>query len=335
MTFQNSPSAIDGAEIDAAMIRRTTFSLAGDVNGVVLPGDLVVSELDVPGAGVQIAAGVGVVLNRYQDAPNELYVVSNPGTHTVAEVDMPGVDASDKSYILAIVIGDPDFSQTGHPWMGSDDPESGEELTFQYVRPTWIEVSDDTVTELDVDYPALEIARLDLPASTATVTDSMLTDLTRLARVRQSQDIFVSPGGTWDNSTNLVRIPSGGSYGDWGPAQFAPTVKVPTWARRAIVVASINGIGISDTSVDIAGQIRTQLGAVSGPVTTFNFSIGGGAIRTNLQTGGEYDVESIAGTTVALRVEGFENTPGSPTTNQRLALQSGSQQIFDVRFFEE
>lgn len=333
MTFQNAPSAINGAQLGAALVRRATFAAIGEANGVVLADDLKVSELDTPGVGVQIAAGVGVVLNDYQTLPNELYVVSNPGTHTIPSGDMPASDPSIKHYILAIVIGDPDFSQVGHPWMGADDPEAGDELIFEYVRPTFIEVSAG-VTELDVDYPALVLARLDIPASTTTILDSHIVDLRHLARPRQSQEIFPSPPGTWSNASPR-RIPSGAVYGDWGPQEFEPSVTIPVWAKRAIVVASINGIRLADTTASVSGNVRVQLGAVVGPVTTFDYSVGGGAIRDNLQCAGEYDVSAIAGTTVTLVTEGYQSQPASPTTNQKLALQTGSQVIYDVRFFQE
>lgn len=332
MTFENTAWAIDGSLLGSSLARRAEYAVSG-LEGIVQKGDLKVTQLGVPGVGVQIAAGVGLVLNKYQSVPNEMYVVSNPASHTIPAIEMPAASPSPKSWIVAVVIGDSDFTQTGHPWMGSDDPPVGEETTFQYVRPTLIEVAAGA-TALSGVYPALVLARIDIPASTTTITDAMITDLRKLARPRQSQEIFASPGGTWDNASP-VRIPSGAAYADWGPAQYSPSVKVPSWATRAILIASVNGVRLADTSVAISGSIRAQLGSVSGPATPFDTSVGGGAIRMNLQAAGTYDVSSIAGTTAVLRVEGFENVPASPTTNQRLALQSGSQQIFDVRFFEE
>lgn len=331
MTFDNAAYATDGARISAALARRALYAEARD-GGIVQTGDLKVTQLAVPGVGVLIAPGVGLVLNDYQTSPNEVYVASNPGVHTITAGEMPAANPSPKSYIVAVVIGDPEFSQVGHPWMGSDDPPVGEETTFQYVRPTIIEVAAGATT-VPGSYPALSLARIDVPADTTTITDSMIHDLRALASPRQSQEIFTSPNGTWENASP-VRIASGSTYADWGPAQYAPTVKVPAWATRAILVASINGVRLSDTSVSVSGNVRTQLGSVVGPVTSFDYSIGGGAIRDNLQTAGEYDVSGIAGTTVAMRVEGYQSGPVTPTVNQRLSLQSGSQIIFDVRFFE-
>lgn len=331
MTFENAPSAIDGALLSAALIRRAEYADSSGAQGVVSKGDLKVSQLGTPGVGVQIAAGVGLVLNRYQTNPNETYVVSNPGVHTIPSAEMPASNPAAKSYIVAVVIGDPDFSQTGHPFMLATDPPSGQEQTFQYVRVRLIEVASGATT-LPGAYPALPLARIDIPANTTTIINSYITDLTSLARPRQEQQMFV--GQPWTNGSP-VYIPAGAAYGDWGPAQFMPSVKVPSWAKRAIVVCSINGVRLADSSSNVAGGVRTQLGTVTGPATSFDLPAGVGAVRLNLQTAGTYDVSSIAGSTVNLRVEGFENVPASPAAAKKLALQSGSQMVFDVRFFEE
>lgn len=336
MTFSNTAWAIDGALLGSSLARRAEYAAVGGAQGIVQKGDLKVTELAVPGVGLLIEAGVGLIRNDYQSNPNETYVVSNPSTHTMTAGEMPGSDPSARSFIVAVVVGDPDFSQTGHPWMGSDDPPVGQEESFDYVRPTLIQVANSSVTTLDVDYPALVLARVDIPANTTTITDSMITDLRSLARPRQSQEAFVSPGGTWTGG-NPRYIPHGSSFADWGPQEFKPEVKVPEWATRAILIVHVNGVRFNDQSQNIAGRLRAQLGSVTGPETRFDYeaSAGGGVQRDNLMCAGEYDVSSVAGQEVFLRVEGYQNAPGSPSNAQTLRLQGGSQMVFDVRFFEE
>jgi hypothetical protein len=296
--------------------------------------DLKVRQLAVAGNGLLIDPGAAIILNRYQTTPNQSYAVLNPATHTVLSSDMPASNPATKYYLVCVTIGDPEFSQVGHPWMGAGDPPVGEAETFQYVRPFLVECTSSTTSfsQLALAYPAIALARIAVPPSTTTITDAMITDLRHLASPRQSQELFI--GNPWTNGSP-VYIPSGSAFADWGAAQYAPTVKVPAWATRAIMSCRINGVGLVDTSVNINGNVRAQLGSVSGPSTSFDVSVGGGAIRMNLEAAGTYNVTSIAGTTAVLRVEGYESTPASPTTNQRLKLQSGSQQIFDVRFFEE
>lgn len=331
MTFENTAWAIDGALLGSSLARRAEFAATSGAQGVVQKGDLKVNAFTVPGIGFQIEPGVGLVVNNYQDAPNETYVVSNPGVHVFPSSAMPPAQTFAQSFLIAVVVGDPDFSQTGHPWMGSDDPPVGEEQSFEYVRPTLVAV-EPGATELPPDYPGLVLARLDIPANTTTIISDYIIDLRKLARPRQEQQIFV--GSPWTNAAP-VRIPAGTNFGGWGDAEFSPAVKVPKWATRAIIVTSINGVRLADTSANVSGNIRTRIGTVNGSNTAFDYSTGGGGIRDNLQTAGEFDVTSLAGTTVNLKVQGFQNVPGAPSNAQKLTLQAGSQQIFDVRFFEE
>lgn len=333
MTLENTAWAIDGALLNSSLARRAEYAAVSGAQGIVQSGDLKVTQLGVPGVGVQIAPGVGLVTNAYQDIPNETYVVSNPDVHTIPSGEMPSANPSTKHYIVAIVVGDPDFSQTGHPWMGSDDPPEGEEQTFEYVRATLIEVSAGVET-LPADYPALPLARLDIPPSTTTITNSMIVDLRSLARPRQSSDVKVSPSGTW-TSGSPVYIAAGSTYTNWGSSQFAPTIRVPSWATRAILIARVNSAIVLDTSLDISGIIRAQMGSLNTSGANFDLFAGSGDARMSLEAAGEIDVTSIAGTEVVLRVQGYQNVPASPHTDRRPRLVSGSQFIFDVRFFEE
>lgn len=336
MTFENTAWAIDGALLGSSLARRAEYAAVGGAEGVVQKNDLKVTQLAVPGVGLLIEAGVGLINNGYQTNPNETYVVSNPSTHTIPAEAMPAASASARSFIVAVVVGDPDFSQTGHPFMGSDDPPVGEEQSFAYVRPVLIEVLNSSVTELTGQYPALVLARVDIPANTTTITNSMITDLRHLARPRQSQEAFVSPGGTWTNGSPRY-IPAGSGFADWGPQEFRPEVRVPEWATRAILIVHVNGARFNDQGANVAGRLRAKLGSTTGPQTIFDYeaTTGGGIQRDNLMCAGEYDVSGLQGQDVFLRVEGHQNAPASPTNAQRLRLQNGSQMIFDVRFFEE
>lgn len=332
MTFDSAAWAINGPEIGASLARRALYATSRQ-SGVVQKDDLKVSPLAVPGVGILVGEGTGIVLNGYQDDPSEAYVVNNPGTHTVQAAEMPGANPSAQSYMVCVVVGDPDFDQSSHPWMVSPVP-AGEETTFQYVRVTLIPCAAGATTLGDTGYPYLALARLDIPANTTTVQASYIKELgiRKLAAPRQSQTMMV--GNVWTSADTDI-IPSGAAYADWG-AKYKPTVSVPSWAKRAIVVANINGVRLTDPSKNVTGGVRTQLGAVTGPATNFDLPTStSGAQRLNLQTAGEYDVSSIAGTDAILRVEGFENAPAAPTAAQKLTLQGGSQIVFDVRFFEE
>ena len=332
MTFENTALAINGSRLNGSLIRRGMHASTNGTFGVGQVGDLKVSALDVPGQGIKIGAGVGLVVNDYQTVPNETYVVSNPEEHVVPSALMPGASGSARRYLVCVVVGDPDFSQAGHPWMGADDPAPGTEQTFEYVRVTLIQVASGAKT-LSGNYPALVLAALDIPANTTTITNAMLTDLTKLAQPRSSQDIATSPAGTWTNGSPL-KMPANG-WANWG--SWTKSVEIPSWARRAIIVAKVNGIVVKDNSVNIYGQVRAKLGtATSAPaVLDMETDGGNGWERVSLEVGHEFDVTSLRGTTQTLRMEASQTQPGSPTANQKPELRGGSQMVFDVRFFEQ
>lgn len=334
MTFENMPSSIDGAQLSSALVRKGTFAGTNGAEGIVGKTDLKVTQLGVPGVGVLISAGVGLVLNRYQTTPNETYVVANPGTHTIPSGSMPASNPSPKSYIVAIVIGDKAFSQTGHPFMLVTDPPAGQELTFQYVRPVLVEVTAGSTTIPGAAYPYLALARIDVPASTTTIIDSYITDLRTLAQPRSDQQIFVSGNTAW-SALNIYMASSPSTYSTWGSSQYAPTVKIPVWAKRAVMVASVNGIRVLDQSINIAGFVRGKIGTITTPATRIDLPTATGAARFPAQAVGDLDVSSIAGTTVTLAIEAFQDIPGSPTTNQRMQLTNGAQIVYDIRFFEQ
>lgn len=334
MTFENAAWAIDGAIMSSALARREAYSSTGG-EGVVLANDLKVTQLSTPGVGVQIAAGVARILNRYQATINEVYVASNPTSYIIPAGEMPASNPSAKAYILAVVIGDPEFSQVGHPWMLASDPPAGEETTFEYVRPTLIEVSAGATSIPGAAYPYLALARINIPANTTTITNAMITDLRKLANPRQYQRMFASPGSAYGTVRYMA---AGSSYGNWSGDSgggYFPNIDVPVWAKRAVVSGRVNGATIVDADPSTAGNLRFQLGAVLGPDVSWNTANVSGPYRLNLETAGEFDVTSVAGTNVTLLIEGRQTNPVGPTTPERIRLDSGSQVVFDVRFFED
>lgn len=331
MTFETAAWAINGPILGSSLARRAVYASGAKQSGIVQSGDLKVTQLGVPGVGVQIAPGVGLVLNGYQATPNEAYVVSNPGVHTMTSGEMPAANVSAKSYLVCIVIGDPDFSQAGHPWMPSSGVPDGEESTFIYVRPTIIEVAAGATTA-PAGYPALVLARIDVPANTTTITDAMITDLRTLSQPRNTSKLYIS-GNAWAALTRYVTTTA---YADWGQAEFAPQIAIPSWATRADIVAQVDGIGIVDPSVNITGNVRFLIGPLGSAPTSYDLPVGGGAMRYGLSVGGSLDVSALAGTTQTLKLQAQRVTPAqTASSNQAFRLQSGSSVIFDVRFYEK
>lgn len=327
MTFSSSPLAIDGALIGSAMLRRGIYTSTGGSQGIVNKGDLKVLPLAVPGVGIRISAGVGLVLNGYQLAINETYVVANPGSHTIPSDSMPPSSGSSKSYIVAITVGDPEFSQVGHPWMSGDDPPPGEESTFQYVQPWLIEVAPGA-TELSVGYPALPLARIDVPSSTTTITSGMIHDLRELAQPRSKTEANHANAAGENFLNGLGGVYS--VYERW-PAIDVLTVRVPSWAVEAKVSGFVEGAILDDAG---AGFLRIAIkdeGVATQP-TNINENLEGSNDRRGYNMGGVLDVSALAGQVVTFIVEGH---PSGVPSQGFLKTSTATSAMIQVIFEED
>lgn len=303
MTFNNAAWAIDGALIGSALARAQAYVATSGAQGIAQAGDLKVSALDTPGQGVKISAGSAIILNGYQTNPDQTYTVINPSTHTILPADMPASNPAPKSYIVAVVVGDPEFSQVGHPF-GSEvnSIPPGSEATFQYVRPVLIQVPAGTET-LDVSYPALPLARIDIPASTTTIINSYIHDIRQLARPRSwlAQSYNAAPSGENGLDTATENV--------WErfPDVAVLTVKIPEWAVRAKVMGFVEGLRIKK---DGQAELQPYLGNVTssthlGGLTTIDEDVPKNVKdRRSYSVGGEIDVSDVAGTTQTFAVRG-------------------------------
>jgi hypothetical protein len=333
MTLNSAPWAIDGARSTAALAREAAYIASGGSSGISKPTDLKVSALAVPGNGLLISRGVAVVLNRYQTNPNQVYTVSNPATHTVLSADMPPASGSTAYYLVCLVVGDPEFDQSGHPFMPSEIAEE-DAADFQYNRIVIVPCSSTTTTfdQLGLFYPAYALARLAVPPSTTTITSGMITDLRVLAQPRRDRQVYAQSIATPQSLNYDDGIGAGetGVFHDW--VTWHPTVHVPSWATRATIIATMTGVLATGGSTN--GFLRATIGAAAGAAVPYDEdpSVGGytGGSKAILMASATIDVSGIAGTDVAVKLQGSRDAgePGYVTT------WGGTQLIFDVQFDE-
>lgn len=332
MTFNNAAWAIDGPLTTAALARRQTFATSGGSEGIVSKGDLKVLPLATPGVGLRISDGAALLLNRYQSEPRETYTVLNAGEHTMQSGDMPGSQPTAKSYLVCVTIGDPEGSQVGHPWMGASDPPAGQESTFLYVRPWLIECPAGTehFTELGLNFPALALARLDIPANTTTITDSLIVDLRKLALPKSSIVIDHQDAA----GTNVLNGEGGvvGAYERW-PNQDQLVTTVPEWAVSAKVVGFIEG---GRKTGAFHAQFRARLeGHGATQVSNINEDGSAGAAdRITINVGGEIPIpEAVRGQQAKFHIEG---TPSNASSKNKLETSANNTTaLLQVQFVEE
>ena len=324
MTFNKAPWAIDGARTTAALARLATYTTGGGRSGIAKPSDLRVLPLAVPGNGLRVLAGGATVLNHYLSDPDEAYVVSNPSTHTISSADMPAAVPQLAYYLVCVVVGDPEFNQTGHPYMPTTiAPEDA--ATFEYVRMVVVPCSASTTSfeQLGLSYPAYALARLEVPANTTTITSAMITDLRDLAQARskRSLEAFVPPGGV-----NLLTT-------GWQnyPMASGTVVSVPEWATRANIIATVTGIAA--TEGQMGGGMRILIGSSIGSATALydiDNVAGTGFSRETIIVAFSGDITSLAGQDTTITLQGYRDSGAG-----WLTTLPGSQMILDVEFTED
>lgn len=325
MTLNSAPWAIDGARTRAGLARLASYASSGGRSGIVQPTDMRVTALAVPGQGLRVAPGGAIILNHYLANPDEAYVVSNPGTHTVLAADMPPAAGATSYYLVCVVVGDPEFNQTGHPFMPSGPLDPADAPDYEYNRIVLIPCGANTTSfeQLGYDYPAYALARLEIPANTTTITNAMITDLRSLSRERESSvPIFAQPvpSGVLDtfdvSEYKLI-------YG------WLPWVTVPPWATRMTVRGDVGGIMHIDPY--LAGNMRILVnGLYSGPETIHEFEDGLGIEqRVSISAYWDGDVAGVAGQGISIGIQ-LKRFAGAGT------LQAGydTTTMLDVRFYE-
>jgi hypothetical protein len=236
-------------------------------SGIVNVGDMKVLQLSVAGDGVRISAGGAVLENRYVTNSGQAYVVEATSEEILdADNNFTGIigQGSTQSHLICVTIGDPNYSVAGHPWLTTTDqdaiaadPELG--LDFQYVR-AWVikNVPAGTVRVEDLPspptFPCYALARIDVPASSGSITSGMIVDLRQVVNKREltvQNSVAVSTPDTLSVGTAYV-------YETW-PDNSEFSVYIPKWATKVYINAFINGFTQgSDSSVDSAMRVALR-----------------------------------------------------------------------------
>lgn len=245
MALNPVPIATTGAPHTAQQFRMMLKDLARDNQGVTTGLDLRVTALSTPGAGVQVSDGSAVIAGKVSPVQGH-YSAYNIGSDTVSIAATGGAGRSD---MLILRVEDPDYEGTRDP---AADP-----IVFFEVIPN---VSS-SATTVPSGYSAIPLARIDIPASTATITNSMIKDLRTVANPRRERilypyypSLFVEISGeseTWKTHPSILSATPPGNM---------RTIAIPAWAASAKVVFSVSNLRLADGNV--WGGFRFMLGTI-------------------------------------------------------------------------
>lgn len=295
--------AIDGVEVPAAVARAVAYASSGGAEGVVEPDGLKVASLDVPSTQVRVLPGAALVLNRYPGGSLQTYAVLEQVQQTLPVVATGS--SGGRSDLVIVRVTDTEY--------GSGDPGS----TFEIVQG----VPDASGAEYaaTLGYPAVALARIDIPASTATITSDMIVDLRRVALPRTKRVVInreiVAPTGV--ESSTFTEWPDAGA-----------SVEVPSWATTAIFRVETLA---AHWGPNVTGELRIMFGDLGVVRQAYNLDLDAGAsVRVPMVCAGQADIPQAQGETRMLRLQA-RRTAGTGY----IASRVDAYYILEVEFLEQ
>lgn len=247
MALENVPWAVTGAEVTAAVARQQLFDSTSGAEGVSSIGAMKVQALQTPGPKVRIAPGGATLNNRYTGGAGQSYSARN-ATQTEIPITATG-SAGGRTDLVVLRILDPEFE--------GQAPENPDE--FSYTRISVIEgvsTAIKSARDLNLAYPAIALARITIPASTATITNAMITDLRVKANPR-THEVTRPKAAVVSSAETLSALRENG---EWFPnAGGEQRIDIPEWATRMQIMAE--WIMIEERSGNTYGRCWVEYGA--------------------------------------------------------------------------
>jgi hypothetical protein len=313
--------SVQGGGHSSQLLRVLAYAGTNGSEGIVSPADCKVSPLATPGAGVRIDPGAILMRNRSSGARNQTYVADGSAETTL---DIPNTVGQGARHDLVVIrMRDPQYT----PWTGT--VPSGDLATFKPAEP-FADINVPTgsfdFSRLGRGYSGYALARIEWPANTTAITAGMIKDVRELAQPHFDQHLEMQSGIQRQlliTETNWVNWPNNSA-----------TIRIPRWCTHVQAMIDMEGIHVEGPG---DAETRVQLGTMygpQGPGLDYNGSVGTpvGFVETlGHATFGEFDVRSIAGTTVTMRL----NAKRVWTENKgRIEVVPATKVKFDVRFLE-
>jgi hypothetical protein len=304
------PILTNGATHSAQQFRMLVRDLARGAEGITEGDDLKVTQRSTPGAGVLIGDGSGVIQGRV-NAFQGHYSVCNIGA---IDVPIAATGASARSDMLILRVEDPEYE-------GSLNP-----AVDQIVYPQIISNVSSSATTIPDGRTGIPLARIDIPASTSTITNAMIIDVRKLANPRRDRRQFLASP---TSSSNLSGTANTYTYWSSVPGW---TLAVPDWATTVIIRIDVGQIKYD--LGNIGASFRATFGAslVTQPVTIDeNAPNGSNPWRNTIVSGDTLTLPATyRGTSQLLRPQAacFGTNAG------RLTMDASTTVIYDVEFLE-
>ncbi|MYW43044.1 hypothetical protein [Streptomyces sp. SID161] len=308
MTLFPRPILTNGATHPAAQFRMLVRDLARNAEGITEGDDLKVTQRSTPGSGVTVGDGSAVIKGR-DDAFQGHYSACNVGA---VDVDIAATGGTGRSDMLILRIEDREYT-------GNLDPEVDQIAYFQIISNV-----SSSATVIPDGRTGIPLARIDIPSSTATITNAMITDLRFIANPRRTRQMYThSPTAT----SSLIGGSTTYSYFSTEPGQ---NIAIPTWATKARVRLDVSPIRY--TVASYFGALSATFGSsLTLQAVALDDNQGAGTRQSPSVVADTLTIPSAyRGTTQLLRAQA---NGGSGNTG-RISVSNYTSFIYDVEFEE-
>ncbi|MDX3241714.1 hypothetical protein [Streptomyces sp. ME18-1-4] len=306
MALIQPPMLTHGGTHPARAFRMMIRDLASGNSGVTEGKDLKVRDWATPGAGVRVGDGSAVVGGAAWGQGS--YTQYNVGD---AIVPIAPTGSSARSDLICLRVEDPDYE-------GNRNPAADEIGYFHVVSG----VSATTKT-VPSGMTAIPLARLDLPANTATVTSAMVVDLRQIANPRRDRRLYTAFPAT------LSELKYQDNKWHAWPTSASWPVPIPAWAASAKAVVTIAGLRMA--RADVFASMHTKLGTDLGDNTAIDDDQGSGTRRQTIVVADNITISAAQrGTTQTLSLETYM----SKSETGDLGVDGSTAIIADVEFTE-
>jgi len=320
MALITTPIAVTGATHTAQQFRMMVRDLARGNQGITEGDDLKVTALPVNGAGVQVGDGSAVITGKVSSVQGS-YSVYNVGTDTVPISATGGTGRSD---MLILRVEDPEYE-------GTRDPATDPIAFFDVISNV-----SNTATTVPAGYSAIPLARIDIPASTATITNAMIKDLRRVANPRRERILYpyyysgslTEISGTSETWKTHPALPSA------TPAGAMANIAIPAWAATAKVIFSVSNLRLADGN--IWGEFRFKLGATeAAQAVSIDDNQGTPARRAHVEMVETIDLTTTAGAAMRGTTQAFYSRMRTRSGNAgKIGVDSMTTFKIDIEFTE-
>lgn len=339
-----------GADNPIEHARMIPWAIFQGAEGILGSADLSVQALATPGGSVQVNPGGYVIQARGLGQTYESYMGKYGNAITVA-VD-PNNTSSARSDLVVLRIEDNHVA--GEPWTSPPSNDNGPYRNILVVKG--VALSTKSLRDLGNSWSGIALARIDIPAFTATITNAMIVTLrTKVAPppwpappttipivdggfVPDNAEAFftkVAPGMAAGTSHD-VAAGAIGTWRDW-PNVCQWVVPIPKWATVMELFLVLYSIKVTVGSA--AASMRVNIGAdqLLGPSNDIDYNYTGGPGPENLviATGGRIAIPAnMRGLNKLFKAQ-FRTNVGGATAPALLSYYNASVGDFRVIFKEQ